>query len=375
MLGTTPLPFNFLLEPNAEQIEVFLLNGTEKMPVEKTSLRDSIFELAFPSYSNRIVAELNGNHMQGHLLIERPAKDPVKYAFSAVHGQSYRYFSDKSNDHVDITGTWRLELDYTGSGNVQTYIGQLQQDGDQLTANFASPRGDFRFLAGQVRSNQFWLSIFDGGLTQAWSGNLLPDGTLTGTTSNGMMNNSPWRAERMEFPESCGFPSYEVVDSKLVLAPFNLPSCHGGTISFPNPNHQGKAIALIMAASWCPTCHDIAGFIQPLINANKARGLTAIYCMFEFSAEWPLVENQVLAFLRRYNIDSEAVFAGHCEIAQRNTVFPDLPDITAFPTVFLLDKKHQLRFVLPSFCGPATGELHRQSKRLFTDCVEAVLAE
>jgi peroxiredoxin len=370
------LPFTFEVQRSASgAVEVTYLNGPERMPVEQVSYDGGEkLELAFPSYSANLVATVRDGRLEGEILLARRERT-LRLPVTAVHGQDYRFFPEPAAEHADLGGRWQVEISVPAFGFTQPAMALLEQDGPYLSGTVLTQVGDFRFLAGEVRGGELYLSAFDGGGTQLWLATLQPDGSLAGSFDSATYGNAQWTARRN--------PAFELEDPLAVtyLKPgfdridFTFPDLDGRPVSLSDPRFAGKVVLVVIGGSWCPSCHDEARFMVPFLAEYAARGLEVVYVMFEYSDDFSAVAPQLRAFRDRYAITHPVLFAGDSSRQSRGELIPALNDITAFPTTLFLDRRGKVRRIHTAFPGPATGQLHLDYQRELRSFVGMLLDE
>lgn len=370
------LPFNFEVRRDAAgAVEVVYLNGPERMPVEKVIYDGGErLQLAFPSYSANLVATVRDGRLEGEVLLTRRDRT-LRLPVTAVHGQDYRFFPGRAAEYADLGGRWEVEISVPAFGFTQPAMALLTQQGAELTGTVLTQVGDFRFLAGEVRGDQLYLSAFDGGGTQMWLAKLQPDGSLAGSFDSVTYGNALWTARRnpgfeLEDPLAVTYlkPGFDRID-------FTFPDLDGRPVSLSDPRFAGKVVLVVIGGSWCPSCHDEAMFMVPFLAEHAARGLEVVYVMFEYSDDFSAVETQLRAFRDRYGIEHPILFAGDSSRQSRGELIPALNDITAFPTTLFIDRRGKVRRIHTAFPGPATGQRHLDYQRELRSFVGMLLDE
>jgi peroxiredoxin len=369
------IPFNLEIESSVDGYRVTYLNGPERMPVEQVRFReDGQLELNFPSYSAGLTATVRDGRMDGTISLVRK-NETRQLPFSAVHGQAYRFFPAPAADYADFGGRWEVVITVTKFNFTQPAIALFNQDGGMLSGTVQTQVGDFRFLHGEVRGEDLYLSSFDGSGTTLWLASLQPDGSLRGSFDSVTYGPAEWTARRnaefqLEDPTTLTVmkPGYESLD-------FSLPDLNGQPVSLSDERYQDKVVLVILGGSWCPSCHDEAQFMVPFETRYRDQGLEVIYIMFEYSDDFSEAEDQLLAFKKRYQVEHPILFAGDSSRESRGEKLPMLNDILAFPTTLFIDRSGKVRRIHTAFPGPATGQEHEDYKREFRAFVEMLLAE
>jgi peroxiredoxin len=370
------IPFNFEVVRSGGPPAVYYINGTERLPVEQVRFgADGRIELNFPSYGSGLTARLDdAGGMGGEVFLRR--RDQVhRLPFRAVHGRSWRFFPEPAAAFADVAGRWEVQIVAPALNLTEQGLALFEQQGPYVSGTVQTPTGDYRFLHGEVRDRELYLSAFDGNGTQLWRASLQDDGTLAGSFDSVTYRKATWIARRnaafrLADPTSLTWlrPGHERVQ-------FTFPDLDGRPVSLADPRFRNKVVVIVIAGSWCPTCHDEAEVMVPLYAASRDRGLEIVYLMFEYSDNFADVADQVRAFRDRFGITQTMLFAGSSDRLTRGEALPMLNDILAFPTTIILDRSGQVRKIHTSFPGPATGQAHEDYKREMTEFLELLLSE
>lgn len=369
------LPFNFELVEGPDGLQAFYINGTERMPVEQVVADGSNgLELNFPSYGSGLSAQVDGGKMRGEISLKRRS-EITRLPFTATHGQAYRFYPEPSVEYADFSGRWKVEIFVPHFEFRQPAVALFTQDGPFVSGTVWTQVGDFRFLFGEARGNQLSLSTFDGSGTQLWLADLDAGGRLAGSFDSVTYKQAEWSAARdpdfqLEDPTTLTYleAGYDEVS-------FSFPGLDGTDVTMPGEGFDGKVVLVILGGSWCSTCHDEAQFLVPFLESRRARGLEAVYVMFEYTEDFAEAKPQLLAYRDRYAIEHPIVFAGDSSQDTRTDKLPMLNNVMAFPTTIFVDRQGKVRRIHTAFPGPATGQAHEDYKREFAAFVDLLLDE
>jgi len=372
----TEIPFLMQVSRDGDDYTVTYLNGPERMQVEEVLFDEQSgrLELNFPSYSAGLVAQVDGERMSGDISLARKSRT-IELGFSAEHGEDYRFFPEPADSYEDFGGRWQVEIRVPEYDFTQPAVAIFNQQDNILSGTVNTQVGDYRFLHGEVRGEQLFLSTFDGSGTQLWTAELQEDGSLQGRFDSVTYGAAEWSAARN--------PDFKLEDpTKLTVMKdgydrlaFSLPDLDGNTVSLADERFEDKVVIVVLGGSWCPSCHDEAAFMVPFQQAYADRDLEVVYIMFEYSDDFAEAEPQLRAFRKRYGIEHPILFAGDSSRTSRGDKLPMLNDIMAFPTTIFIDRSGEVRRIHTAFPGPATGQAHQDYKREFRSFVEMLLAE
>ena len=369
------LPFNFEIEDGPDGLEVFYLNGPERMPVEEVRTDGTgALELNFPSYGSGLRAQVDGGDMTGEIQLKRRTTIH-RLPFRATQGPTHRFFPESADTYADFAGRWQVEIYVPSFDFRQPAVALFTQDGPYVGGTVWTQVGDYRFLYGEARGKQLYLSTFDGSGTQLWLAELDADGNLSGSFDSVTYREAEWTAQRnpefrLEDPTTLTYLKEGFEEVR-----FSFLDLDGETVTLPGERFDGKVVLVILGGSWCPTCHDEARFLVPFLASRRAQGLEAVYLMFEYSDSFAESADQLMAYRDRYAIEHPILFVGDSSRESRTAQLPMLNDVIAFPTTIFVDRKGKVRRIHTAFPGPATGQEHEDYKREFAAFVDLLLDE
>ena len=371
-LNGQQVPFNFEVSRQADQLVVEYLNAAERLPVEQIRWSGTTLELNFPSYSAALTARVTGSDLRGEIRLVRPGTVHV-LPVRAQRGLTHRFFAAPEKASADLTGRWAMNLGSLPGGSSQPAVGLLTQQGTTLSGTVMIDSGDYRYLAGEVRGQRLYLSSFDGGGVQLWLGELREDGTLAGSFNSVTARDVQWSARpdataRVADPGT--LTRMRADDARLA---FSFPDMDGRVVSLADARFRDKVVLVILAGTWCATCHDEARTMGPIYAQYASRGLEVIYLMYEYTEDFAAAEPQLQAWRARYGITHPMLFVGDTARDTRGRALPMLTEVVAFPTSIFVDRAGLVHKIHTSFPGPATGAAHEQYKSQFRSTMESLL--
>jgi len=240
-------------------------------------------------------------------------------------------------------------------------VGEFNQSHDAVSGTFLTASGDHRFLAGQVKGDEVYLSTFDGAHVFLYKAKLLADGSLAGDFWSGLAFHETWTARRdarARLPDAYGLTAMR---AGIKHFDFAFPDLSGKTVSSQDPQFRGKVLIVALAGSWCPNCHDEAAFLSPLYKDYRAKGLEIVSLMFEHFGDFPRAAEATQRFRQHYDIEYTTLIAGISDKDEAAKKLPMLQNIVAFPTTIFVDRKGNVRKIHTGYSGPATGDHYIQS--------------
>jgi len=341
----------------------YYINGAERVEVEHVVYDPAggQLQLLFPSYSSGLTAVVTDESMTGQVSLQR--RDGVrKLPFAAAFGATHRFFAEQADSYAELAGTWETTLQLEKPPRTIKAVATFQQQDADIRGTVRTRSGDYRFLTGTVKDQQLFLSTFDGQGSQLWLATLGEDGVLRGSFDTMTSGQSRWGARRnsdaqLEDPTTLTWllPGHDELE-------FSFPDLSGAMVTLTDPQFENKVVLVVIAGSWCPSCHEEVQFMAPLYEEFKGQGLEVVYLMFEYSAEFDVVKDQILAYQKRYNIRHPILFAGDAATDTRNQALPMLSPIVAFPTTLFIDRRGKVRKIHTAFPGAATGAAHEKYK-------------
>jgi peroxiredoxin len=368
------LPFGLELERDNGVLVAWLINGPERVRVSDVQLDGDRLTMKMPGYSHRLVAHFVDGRFEGTVEFLRPRGVIRSVRVVAVPGQGWRFFPKPGAEPMDFSGRWSVKF-RDDEGHEETAIAELAQRGHEVTGTVLRASGDDRYIAGEARGDTLFLSRFDGGSAYLYLGRLGSDGTLSGDFHSSSGAHDTWSGRRD--------PQAQLEDPARMTAlkpgakslEFTFPDLDGSPVSFPAERFAGKVVLITIGGSWCPNCHDEAVFLRELIENRRTRGLEAIQLMFEYTPDFASASVAARAFAEKFAIDYPVLIAGTTTDNDVLKKLPQLQQFSAYPTLFIFDRKGVLRLTHAGFSGPATGAHYEEQKRNLTALVDELLQE
>ena len=139
------IPFNFEVNKADGAYEILLVNGKEKLKIDRIDIfGDSLF-FDMHIFDISIKAKIDQEELTG--LYSKNYAEGYILPFKAKYGKEGRFDEKGVSDEFD--GTW--ETTFTDvKGKKTTAIGIFESDSTGLNGTFLSKTGDYRFLDGYV---------------------------------------------------------------------------------------------------------------------------------------------------------------------------------------------------------------------------------
>src|SRR5690554_3067454 len=248
----------------------------------------------------------------------------------------------------DLSGQWKVKVQLPTRSYDAMFL--FQQHQNKLTGTMRTRSGDYRYLEGEIRGDEFYLSSFQGSLIFQLSGRV-EDGALVGSISSVTSSSTKFSAVRDD--------DFELPDSKSITQlmndqPFqlNLKDENGVQQDFKELT-KGKVTIVSIFGTWCPNCVDEANYFNEL--QKKFPAVEIICVAFEATDVESEQQKRVQGFKKRKDSQLQFLIGGKASSEAVLQAFPMIDKLSGYPTSFLVDKDGLIQEVYTGFNGPATG--------------------
>jgi len=370
------LPFNMEVAYDAAgKMQVFLINGAEKIPIEnvhygrdRSTAKDTLYlgMTAFDTYMDGFYEE---NTMEGYWHVNY--KNNYQIPYIITYGQSHRFIQDPVANSQDFSGDWKMVFDYDKVPYVG--IGEFVQAENELTGTIRTETGDYRFLAGNAYGDKLRLSVFDGAHAFLFSGSMDTD-TIYGEFRSGKHYLSNWYAVRdTAFRLQNANEMTKATQAGPVDFTFKKSDGTAYTLSEKNSEETGITIINIMG-TWCPNCKDEIAYLKELKSNPKYEDVKVVSLAFERYKD----EAKALAMLGKYRevmgFDWPILLGGYADKKQNSIDLDFIDELYSYPTMIVLDRNRKIRKIHTGFSGPATSKYEEFKKEMAT-ILNKLLAE
>jgi thiol-disulfide isomerase/thioredoxin len=352
----------------------YLINGPERVELDEVTVAGAHLEIRMPGYENRLVADARGNELQGEVILVKQGGKLQHIPFKARLGAAYRFFETAVPGGVDVSGRWRVTFT-DDDGKPEAAVGEFTQSADTVNGTFLAETGDHRYLAGQVKGDELYLSTFDGAHAFLYKAKVAADGAIAGDFWVGTAYHERWSGKRdpkAALPDAYSLTNVRAGSQKFDFA---FPDLAGNTVSSKDPAFQGKVLIVALAGSWCPNCHDEAAFLEPLYREYRGKGVEVVSLMFEHFGDFPQAAEATHRFRQHYGIEYTTLIAGISNKDEAAKKLPMLDRVYAFPTTIFVDRKGNVRKIHTGFSGPATGAHYTEFVDEVKTTLDQLLAE
>jgi peroxiredoxin len=369
------LPFGLDLVKEGADTVGYLINGKERLKLTEVKINGSHLEIAMPGYENRLTADASGDQLSGEVFLDKLGGKNQHIPLKAQLGQTYRFFETAASDNADVSGRWAVNFVEDKGGKPDVAVGEFTQSHDEVTGTFLTDTGDHRYLAGQVKGDELYLSTFDGAHAFLYKAKVTPDGSLNGDYWSGTAYHESWTGRRDANAALPDAYSLTAMRGSAKHFDFSFPDLAGNMVSSTDPKFKGKVLIVALAGSWCPNCHDEAMFLSPLYKDYRDKGLEVVSLMFEHFGDFPHAVEATQRFRQHYDIQYTTLIAGISDKDDAAKKLPSLERVYAFPTTIFIDRKGNVRKIHTGYSGPATGEHYTQFVAEVKATLDQLLAE
>ncbi len=346
----------FQLEKNALHNYLSIFNGSEEIQVKDYRLTDDSLIFTMPIFYSQVKAKIVEDHLEGTWW-KNPATSDYTMPF-------YAYEADKipsqfnqtplsTANKIDFTGKWESTFS-PDTEDQYPAIGEFKQGkDDQLTGTFMTETGDYRFLAGQARGDEFYLSCFDGSHAFLFKGKKEGE-SIKGTFWSGKHWKEPFVAIQND-SVSLGNP-YELTYLKEdhQLNDFVFSNLQGDSIRMTDKQFQDKSLVVQIFGSWCPNCMDETALYTELHKKYK-KDIEFIGVAFERKGTLEEDKAVLEKYIKHFDIQYPILYGGKASKKYASEQFPMLNKIISFPTTIVLNREREIVKIHTGFNGPATS--------------------
>jgi peroxiredoxin len=368
------LPFGLELAQKDSKPVGYLINGQERLLLSEVKIAGSHLEIRMPGYENVLKADAAGNQLQGEIYLVKPNEKNQHVPLRATLGDTYRFFKTPASDNADVSGRWAVKF-IDDSGVPEEALGEFSQSHDTVSGTILTTTGDHRYLAGQVKGDELYLSTFDGAHVFLYKAKIGADGGLVGDWWSGLAFHEKWVGKRdaaAKLPDAYGMTAMRAGVKQFDFA---FPDLDGKTVSSKDPQFRGKVLIVALAGSWCPNCHDEAAFLEPLYKDYRGKGLEIVSLQFEHFGDFPRAAEATKRFRQHYGIEYTTLIAGISDKDEAAKKLPMLQSFVAFPTTVFIDRKGNVRKIHTGYTGPATGDHYVQFVTEVKSTLDQLLGE
>lgn len=173
------LPFEMDVAQEDSKFVLILVNGEDRVRVTEVTVETGRLSAVLPGHDSTLTANISGDEMEGEVKLRLAGGDLQSLPFRAEHGQAWRFFEQPLTDNADVSGRWAVTFT-DDAGKTTPAVAEFTQSFGLVAGTVRTPTGDHRFLAGEIRDDELYLSRFDGTSADLYRAKLNERGELVG---------------------------------------------------------------------------------------------------------------------------------------------------------------------------------------------------
>ncbi|MCA9282187.1 MAG: nuclear transport factor 2 family protein, partial [Phycisphaerales bacterium] len=362
------LPFRLVFQTQAGRLVPFIVNGGEYIEVTRVEINRQTNEviLAFDHYDSIIRAEIDqlGLRMHGTWTKRRGPDNFATIPFHASAGEQQLFPNIARTAHFNERPfSIRQPVRFDQSEETAIFAAREVYP-SIIEATFETPTGDYRYLAGNMHTNdRIQLSVFDGAHAFLFDIKCADDGSLTGDFWSGDWWHDTFKSAAPDTPRSDPWAMTTASERAPDWSALSFMGSDGQTHKLSEWDHAPRLVYLF--GTWCPNCADATQYLKQL--REEFPDLRVLGLAFEVTGDADRDMSQVRRYTDHHKTDWPLLLAGTSDKADATKALPFLSGVKAYPTFIFIQPGGEIDSIYTGFAGPATGESHEQLKREFTE--------
>ncbi len=354
------LPFIVeIIKNKNDRFSAVIHNSDEKIPVKRVMFEQKRLTINLPVFDSVIKANLENGKLNGYWeKLNRKKEYKVSLDATKVGMPTRLKKYSNVNLNPELIGEWELTF-----ADGKKALGIFTNHKNVLKGSIITPTGDFRYLEGFSKNNEFKLYGFDGGYAFIYSG-VLKDGVLRAELKGG----KDWNT-RITGKKNNQFKiDKEKQEIELISNRFD--------IDFVTKNKTSKDHGLVIQilGTWCPNCIDETMFLSQWQKRNPLIKVDILGIAFEKSPSLSHAKMLVRKLRTRTGAKYPISVGSFDKDKQKVTdVLTMIKSIPAYPTTLFIDSKGLIKHVHSGFSGPATGIYYEQYKKKFNSYIQSII--
>jgi peroxiredoxin len=369
------LPFNFDIQKETDGYSVVVLNGEEKLKMDKSFVKDDSLHIPMELFDAEIVAKVEDDKLSGYWKKMRSDFSFLKGDFTAEFGKTYRFTEGKENIKPSLSSKYNVLFRSEDKKDSTVSVGLFNTKGNEVAGTFLTTTGDYRYLSGNIIEDSLKLSCFDGTHLFLFKAKIEDDKLTGGEFWSSLSSLETWEGVKDENAKLPDEKTLTYLKDGYKTIEFSFPNEAGKKISLTDERYKGKVVVAQIMGSWCPNCMDESKFLAPWYAKNKQKGVEVIGLAYEKSTDPAFAYPKIKRLKERFGIDYEVLLAGTNDKAEASKTLPMLNHVLGFPTTIFIDKKGQVREIHTGFSGPGTGKYYDDFVSDFNRLVDKLVAE
>ncbi len=350
------LPFNFELKKNEGKTELVIHNAEERITITEIATKIDSFNFKMPVFDSEFLCQLIGDTLLKGVWINHAKKEHNIIPFIANYGNSKRFLflPEKSNPFYE--GKWEVDFSpNTKDSSKAIGVFSHTNGSNYVTGTFLTETGDYRFLEGMVHNGTLYLSCFDGSHAYLFTAENNGIEITNGHYYAGTNWEEPWIGKRNDAYKLRDPETITKLKSQSDKVIFSFNNLLDKKISLTDLRYKNKPVVIQIMGTWCPNCMDETALLAKLYHTYSNQGLEIIALAYERTSDLNKVKNNIKRLKTKFDARYEFLITGLTGKDKASESLPFLNEITSFPTLIVLDKKHEVKTIYTGFNGPATG--------------------
>jgi len=382
------LPFGLDIQPSGNDLRAFVINGPERIEIPTVEVAGREIVLGFDHYDSRIRARPTeeGAGLEGEWTKTAARGAVTRLVFHAEPATGRRFSVDPLAPEASSarSGTLpeRWSAQFESSSDAAVLMLEHALDGS-LAGTFLTTTGDYRFLAGEHREPELYLSAFDGAHAFLFKARVV-EGQDDGLRLQGdFWSRDTWHETWTATPD----PDAQLPDAFTEttwtgaegdandLEGLVFRTLDGSKRSVASFKREGRPLLVTIFGTWCPNCSDATRYLRELHGRYHERGLDVLGLAFELSGDATRDTQQVKRYVEVKEIPWPVLLAGISDKSEASKAMPVLDRVRSYPTTIFIDKAGRVRWIHTGFSGPATGSAYDELRASFERRIEEMLDE
>lgn len=362
------VPFAFQLNYGSDsRVDVTIINGEERIVINALEMKGDSIHIPLRPFDSFIKAKIEADLITGQW--EKPYRNLL-----------VRFKATKSDVRMPVSAASGMEVDKKwavtfkpGTKDAYPGIALLEQVGTKLSGTVLTEVGDFRYFEGVVDGDSIKLSSFDGAHAFYMAGSKTKNG-LAGKFYFDPNYSETWSAV-LDAEAELKDPFDVIARQGNNFVPyFDILAAGNGKNAIDASEFAGKVLIIQVFGTWCPNSLDETLFLKDWYE-NKSDGTELIAVTYEpnYSKEYGM--GRIKDYKDFLSLPYDVYLGGQMSKSHGAIAFPFMERLAAFPTLLILDKKGDVRYIHAYFNGPATGSYYDAFKKQFEERISELLKE
>lgn len=368
------LPFNFEIKKASNKIQLIIHNAQERIIVSEITAKKDSFNFKMPVFDSEFLCQLIGDTLLKGVWINHAKKDNNIIPFIANHGNYKRFLFLPGKSNPLYEGKWEVDFSPNAKDSSKA-IGLFSHSNGSsyVTGTFLTETGDYRYLEGMVHNGTLHLSCFDGSHAYLFTAENNGTEIINGHYYAGTSWEEPWTGKRNENFKLRDPETITKLKSTSDKVFFSFNNLLDKKVSLTDLRYKNKPVIIQIMGTWCPNCMDETSYLAGLYNTYSSQGLEIIALAYERTSDLNKVKNNISRLKTKFDARYEFLITGLTGKDKASESLPFLNEITTFPTLIFLDKKHEVKTIYAGFNGPATGAEYTSFKTKLESLVKDLL--